>query len=205
MPTLPSDAKGLLLSSIFEPNPVIFLEHRWLHNIEGNVKVGDHRIPLGTAMNRRKGGDITIVASSYMTVEAIHASNYLSNFGINCEIIDLLTIKPVDWKTVYNSVEKTGRILAVDSGYFTGSIASEVICNTVLNKFDNLRAPPAKLAMPDVPEPTSQALTKGFYIRASNIVEKVLDVCGIEKKSRPKPFRDPSTHDTPGDWFKGPF
>lgn len=77
MPTTPEDAKGMLLSAIFDPNPVIFLEHRWLHNSIGEVLEGDFRVPLGKAKVVRSGADITLVAMSYMTIEALHAANYL--------------------------------------------------------------------------------------------------------------------------------
>ena len=102
MPTTPEDAKGLLLASIFDPNPVIFLEHRWLHNAVGEVPAGDYRVPLGQARTARSGADITIVAMSYMTVEALHAADYLARQGICCEVIDLRTIKPLDWQTVFD-------------------------------------------------------------------------------------------------------
>ena len=205
MPTTPAEAKGLLLASIFDPNPVIFLEHRWLHNAIGEVPSGDFRLPIGKARVARLGKDVTIVSMSYMTIEALHAAEYLERQGISCEIIDLLTIKPLDWETVMNSVSKTGRLLALDSGFTTGSVAGEVVARVSMELFDQLKTAPTRLAMPDVPEPTSYALTKGFYVRASNIAKTALEMLGRDLNFVQGDLTEPIPHDVPGDWFKGPF
>ena len=205
MPTTPADAKGLLLSSIFDPNPVIFLEHRWLHNTLGEVPEKDYRIPIGKASIARQGADITIVAMSYMVVEALHAADYLASKAITCEVIDLRTIKPLDWECVFNSVVKTGRLLAVDSGFTTGSVAGEIVARVSMEKFEALRCAPARLAMPDVPEPTGFALTKDFYLRASDIAIKVLQMMSKDSSQVQHDLPEPTPHDVPGEWFKGPF
>jgi len=205
MPTTPEDAKGLLLASIFDPNPVVFLEHRWLHNTVGDVPAGDHRVPLGEAQIIHPGRDITLVAMSYMTVEAIHAAEYLATQGVSCEVIDLRTIKPLDWPTVFESVARTGRVLALDSGFTTGSVAGEIVARVAMEQFDRLTVPPARLAMPDVPEPTSYGLTRGFYVRAADIVVKVMEMMGRSAEGVREALPEPEPHDVPGDWFKGPF
>ena len=205
MPTTPRDAKGMLLTSIFDPNPVIFLEHRWLHNTIGDVPEGDVRVPLGLAGITRVGTDITIVSMSYMTVEALHAAEFLKEYGVSCEIIDLRTIKPLDWETVFSSVSKTGRLLALDSGFTTGSVAGEIVARVAMEKFSRLKCAPARLAMPDVPEPTSPALTKGFYIRAADIAKKVLKIMGKDASVAKADLQEPVPHDVPGEWFRGPF
>ena len=205
MPTTPEDAKGLLLSSIFDPNPVIFLEHRWLHNTVGKVTEGDFRIDIGKARIARKGSDITIVSMSYMTVEALHAAEYLESKGISCEIVDLRTIKPLDWVSVFESVTKTGRLLALDSGFTTGSVAGEIVARVSMEMFNELNCAPARLAMPDIPEPTSPALTKGFYVRAADISIKVLNMMDKDTSAVIANLPEPIPHDIPGEWFKGPF
>jgi pyruvate dehydrogenase E1 component beta subunit len=205
MPTTPGDAKGLLISSILDPNPVVFLEHRWLHNAVGEVPSGDYRIPLGVAKIARDGSDVTIVAMSYMTIEALHAADYLAKQGISCEVIDLRTIKPLDWGTVLRSVQKTGRLLALDSGFTTGSVAGEVVARVAIDAFKYLKSPPARLAMPDVPEPTSPALTKNFYVRAADIAIKITSMMGRDFSRVRGDLPEPMPHDVPGDWFKGPF
>ena len=205
MPTTPGDAKGLLLSSIFDPNPVVFLEHRWLHNTVGDVPEGDFRIDIGKARKARTGTDITIVTMSYMTIEVLHAAEYLETRGVSCEIIDLRTIKPLDWETVMASVTKTGQLLVLDSGFTTGSVAGEIVARVAMEKFNVFKSAPARLAMPDVPEPTSYALTKGFYIRASDIAVKVLNMMGKNNSTVKIDLPEPMPHDVPGEWFKGPF
>ncbi len=205
MPTTPEDAKGLLLASIFDPNPVIFLEHRWLHNAIGEVPDGDFRIPLGKARVVKKGTDITLVTMSYMTVEALHAANFLQKQEVSCEVIDLRTIKPLDWQTVMDSVNKTGRLLALDSGFTTGSVAGEIVARVAMEKFHRLKSPPTRLAMPDVPEPTSPSLTSGFYIRSADIAIKALEMMGMEASQVWRYLPTPIPHDVPGEWFKGPF
>jgi|SRR5882724_5064422 len=205
MPTTPEDAKGLLLASIFDPNPVIFLEHRWLHNTIGEVPEGDTRLPLGRARIAYAGTDITIVSMSYMTIEALHAAEFLKEQGVSCEIIDLRTIKPLDWETVFVSVSKTGRLLALDSGFTTGSVAGEIVARVAIEQFSVLRCAPARLAMPDVPEPTSPALTKGFYIRAADIATRALEMMGKDASTAKSGLPEPVPHDVPGEWFRGPF
>lgn len=205
MPTTPEDAKGLLISSIMDPNPVVFLEHRWLHNSIGEVPDGDFRLPLGKAKVMREGRDVTIVSMSYMTIEALHAADYLENQGISCEIIDLKTIKPLDWEAVFASVVKTGRLLALDSGFTTGSVAGEIVARVAIERFSALHVPPARLAMPDIPEPTSPALTKGFYVRAADIAVRVLSMMDKDVTHVRADLQEPFPHDVPGDWFKGPF
>ena len=205
MPTTPEDAKGLLLASIFDPNPVIFLEHRWLHNAIGEVPDGDIRVPLGKARVAKVGSDLTLVAMSYMTVEALHAANYLEQHGVSCEVIDLRTIKPLDWQTVLASVTKTGRLLALDSGFTTGSVAGEIVARVAMEKFHHLKSAPARLAMPDVPEPTSPSLTAGFYVRAADVAAKVMVMMGKDPGQVRQDMPEPMPHDVPGEWFKGPF
>ena len=205
MPTTPEDAKGLLLSSIFDPNPVVFLEHRWLHNTVGDVPDGDVRIPLGKAKILRHGKDITLVSMSYMTIEAIHAADYLATQGVACDVLDLRTIKPLDWLAVFDSVSRTGRLLCLDSGFTTGSVAGEVVARVSMELFDMLKAPPARLAMPDVPEPTSYGLTRGFYVRAADIAVKIMQMIGHSGDGVREALPEHDPHDVPGNWFRGPF
>lgn len=205
MPTTPEDAKGLLTASIFDPNPVIFLEHRWLHNAKGVVPEGFYSKPLGKARTAREGEDITIISMSYMTIEALHAADYLQEQDVNCEVIDLLTIRPLDWEAVFASVKKTGKILVLDTGFTTGSVAGEIVARVAMDCFGDLKVKPARLAMPDIPEPTSPALTKGFYIRAADIVKQVLTMLDKDISKVDQDLPEPFPHDVPGDWFKGPF
>lgn len=204
VPATASDGKGLLLSSIFDDNPVVFLENRWLHGVEGHVPEGDHRVPLGKANVLRQGKDVSIVAMSYATIEAVHAAEALEQLGVSCEVVDLRTLKPLDWETVFASVEKTRRVLVLDTGATTGSFAGEIVARVAMEFWGRLDAAPRRLAMPDAPEPTSFGLTRGFYYGTREIVAQVVALVGrtVNEADLPPPR---SPHDVPGDWFKGPF
>jgi len=206
MPTTPHDAKGLLLESIFDPNPVIFIEHRWLHNIKGQVPAGDYRVPLGSANVDNEGKHITIVGMSYLMAEARIAIEFLKQFDVSCELIDLRSLSPIDWSVIKKSVNKTGHLLVLDTGYTTGSIAGEIIAKISMECFEQLKAAPVRLAMPDVPEPASFGLTKRFFIGAQDIIGAIYKILALSNvKILEESPREPEPHDTPGNWFKGPF
>jgi len=205
MPTTAADAKGLLLSAIADNNPVIFIEHRWLHNMQGEVPEGDYRIPIGKAKLINEGNDISIVSMSYLTIEAKLAIEYLKEKDISVDLIDLRTVKPIDWDTIYKSVKKTGKLLALDIGNATNSVASEVIAKVSINCFEDLKSAPQRLALPDYPIPTGFSLTQKFFNRAEDIIESVYQVLGIADNGSVVIDRGETPHDVPGDWFKGPF
>ena len=146
-----------------------------------------------------------ITGSHIKVFEVLHAVEFLETNGISAELINLRSIKPIDWEMIFNSVRKTGRVLALDTGPESGSIAGEVIARVSTECFDSLIQAPQRIALPDFPTPTSPALTKGFYAGAVEIVDMVGNILGknfdltILKKQRKFP------RDVPGDWFKGPF
>lgn len=205
MPTTAMDAKGLLLSSIFDNNPVLFLEHRWLYNLESHVPEEDYRLPLGKALRVKAGNDITIVSFSYMTIEALHAIEILEKAQISCELIDLRTVSPIDWEMIFTSVAHTGRLLTLDTGSATASIAGEVIARVAIECWRDLKQAPQRIALPDFPTPTSPSLSKVFYKRAEDIVHVIGQMFGkkiqVNALEQQRDFPD----DIPGNWFKGPF
>lgn len=210
MPTTPYDAKGLLISSIEDNNPVIFIEHRWLYNIRGYVPKDAYRIPIGKAKIVRAGQDITIAAVSYMTIESIRASEILEKIGVDAEVIDIRTIKPLDDDLIIDSVKKTGRLLVVDSGWKTGGVAAEVITRVIENGFKYLKSPPQRISLPDIPTPSTPSLTKDFYPTNTNIIKTVLDMVGKDENDldiilnhEQKANSIPS--DVPDLSFTGPF
>jgi pyruvate/2-oxoglutarate/acetoin dehydrogenase E1 component len=205
MPAFPADAKGLLLSGLFADSPVLFLEHRWLHNLQGPVPEGDVRVPLGRAQVVCPGADVTIVSMSYMTVEALHAVNFLRQCGVSAELVDLRSIRPLDWDTVLSSVRKTGRLVAVDTSHEMCSVASEIVATAATECFAHLKAAPRRLTLPDHPSPTSPALAERFYPRAEDIVATVGELVGRRFDVGPLVAARAAPHDVPGDWFKGPF
>ena len=210
MPTTPQDAKDLLIKSILDPNPVIFLETRWLHSQIGKVsnKVLQSNI-IGKCKIMKRGKDVTIVAMSYLVPEALRAASYLKRkLNIECEIIDLRTIKPIDYKTIYNSLKKTKNLLVVDTGHKICSVASEIISEIIISKKIKLHTSPQILALPDIPEPTSYSLTKNYHVNYRNIFLKILEMKKIKKSKiyfKNLFKKDKQHHDQPHKKFFGPF
>ena len=205
MPTFANDARDTLISSIFDPNPVLFLEHRWLHGtIEKKRKI--KHIKTIKSKLCSTGTDITIVSTSYLTIEAIRAADFLKKYyNINVEVIDLISIKPLDLNTILNSVSKTKNLIVADTGFNTGSIANDIIYEVMNSSKKNIvKSFPKKIAMPDIPEPTSYGLTKNFYVRANKIADEVIKMLKI-KKIKNLNLKESEPHDIPGEWFKGPF
>lgn len=204
MPTTPADAKGLLLSAIFNPDPVVFLEQRWLHNLRGDVPDGDARVPLGVAHHVREGRDVTIVTHSYMTVEVLHALECLDKQQVSCDVIDLRSVRPMDWGAIFASVEKTGRLLVTDTANPMCSLASEIVGRVARERFSCLRCAPRQLTLPDTPSPASAALSKTYYPTSADVVREVGLLLGRELTADADALVA-RPHDVPGDWFTGPF
>jgi acetoin:2,6-dichlorophenolindophenol oxidoreductase subunit beta len=206
MPSNPADAKGLLISSILDPNPVVFLEHRWLHNMEGTVPSGIKPVSIGKAKTVVEGKDITIIANSLMVIEAIRAADFLNqSYGLSIEVIDLHTVRPIDWDTILSSVSKTGRLLALDIGHETGSVAGEIIAGVSTKIFSFLKVNPERIGLPDFATPTSYSLTKEYYPDASSICSRIGKMMQMTIDASPLEKNESHKHDIPGNWFKGPF
>jgi len=173
MPSTPYDAKGLLVASIEDDNPVVFIDDRWLYDMEGEVPEKLYTTPIGKAVVRKQGKDITIVATSYMVVEAMKAAESLKNAGIDAEVVDLRSIKPLDEELLLESVAKTGRLVIADGGWKTCGVAAEVITVVTEKAFDCLKASPARVTLPDTPAPASSVLEKEYYPGANQIMTKV--------------------------------
>ena len=208
MPTTPYDAKGLLISSIEDNNPVIFIEHRWLYNIKGHVPEGVYRVPIGKARIVRSGEDITIASTSYMTLESIEALDILAKAGVSVEVVDIRTVKPLDEELILESVKKTGRLIVVDSGYIIGGVGAEVVARVVEKAFYDLKCPVKRIGLPDCPTPTSPGLTKFYYPRANQIVEAIRDMLNLEgtkDDNELELLNESVPHDVPDKYFTGPF
>ena len=203
-PSNPKYAKKLLIDSIFDPNPVIFIEHRWLHNIIGPTeKPKVAKLNLTNVL--KKGKDITIIANGYLAIEAIKASEILKkNFNIDCEVIDLNIIKPLNYKLILNSVKKTKRVLSLDTGMISGSVSSDIISKLAKSTFKYLKSSPEIMGMPDIPVPSTYG-GANFYIRQLDIVLKIMSMFKIKNKLDKKFLQIKKPLDTPGTWFKGPF
>jgi pyruvate/2-oxoglutarate/acetoin dehydrogenase E1 component len=209
-PSTPLDAKGLLISCVEDGNPCVFLEHRWLHNIYGDVPKEMIRIPIGKAKIVKEGKDLTIVCSSHMTLEAWKASSMLTNEGIDAEIIDLRTINPIDKETILNSIKKTGRLVVLDGDWKTAGLAAEIIAIVAEESLSFLKAAPIRITHPDRHCPTSWLLSNHFYPTSTDIAIRIIQF--LDRKIRSKGLVENLIKqkmeiplDVPDRSFTGPF
>ena len=176
MPSTAYDAKGLLITSIADNNPVIFIEHRWSYKHEGHVPKELYSIPFGKGVVRRLGKDVTIVGISYMVFEALRVAAELQEKGYDLEVIDLRTLKPLDEQIILNSVKKTGRLIIVDTDWVTGGVTAEIAAIVAEKGFEYLKAPIKRVGWPDVPVPASYVLEEAFYPGAEQIINAVKEI-----------------------------
>jgi acetoin:2,6-dichlorophenolindophenol oxidoreductase subunit beta len=171
MPSSPYDAKGLLLSSIYDGNPVIFIEHKLLYKTSGPVPEEMYRVPLSQTNLVRQGGDLTIVATSVMVPRALEAADTLSQEGIEVEILDPRTLNPLDDQPIIDSVVKTGRALIVHEAVQTGGFGGEIAARIVASKaFGYLEAPVRRLAGLDIPIPYNRGLERSAVPQVEDIL-----------------------------------
>lgn len=176
-PSTPYDAKGLLLSALRDPNPVVFLEHKMLYNKSGEMPDADeeYTVPMGKAAVRREGSDLTLVSFHYCLLEALDAAAELAKEqGINIEVIDLRTIVPLDMETIYASVAKTGRLLAVHESQANCGIGAEIVARIYEEAPHLLKAPARRLGMAPVSIPVSKELEAEVLPWKDNIKAAVL-------------------------------
>lgn len=193
-----------LYQAIMDDNPVIFLEHRWLHQQSCDVNsISSLYEALTPTKIHRSGKDITLIANSYMLLESLRAAASLSEQGIECEVLEVAQVNPVDWQPIYQSVQKTGHAIVCDAGALSCSFSSEIVARITENCFQSLKKAPVRIALPDHPEPTSFSLTKNFYNSANDIIAKVVQI--LERSSISYIQQNAPYHDIPGEWFKGPF
>ena len=175
MPATPRDAKGLLKSAIRDDNPVMFIEHKLLYNNKGEVPEDpEFLIPLGKAEVKREGLDITIVSHSRQVLNCLEAADELARKGIEAEVIDLRTLRPMDFDAVRASVEKTGRLVTVEEGYPQCGIGAEVVARIAEQCFESLDMPPIRIASKDTPIPFARVLEQETLPSPRRIVETVL-------------------------------
>ncbi len=211
MPTTAYDAKGLMITAIEDNNPVLFIEHRWLHHVADNVPDQYYRVPIGTARVLHEGSDVTVAAFSYMAFEAlIAAKSMFTEMGVRLEVIDMRTVRPLDVESVLTSVKKTGRLIVADTAFRTGSIAGELISQVVEQAFASLTAPPVRIASPDFPTPTSHFMAEDYYPGPKTIADAALDLMGKSKETggyqrMSAAFVRKGPHDVPNREFSGPF
>ncbi len=197
IPSTASDIKGIILESLSTDKPVVIVEHRSLYDIKSEVFEEYFRVPFGRARIARLGSDITVVATSIMVVEALRAAEALAKVGISVEVIDPVTIQPLDEEAIIRSVQKTGRLIAADSDWLRCGFTAEVAALAADKAFDALKAPIKRIGWPEAPCPVSRQLETAFYPTHENIIAAAYEM--MERKE--KPIAVPKTTDT----FVGPY
>jgi acetoin:2,6-dichlorophenolindophenol oxidoreductase subunit beta len=178
VPSNPYDAKGLLIASIRDDDPVIFFENKVLYNVEGEVPEEPYVVPLGEAEYVREGDDVTIVAIGRMVSMAEQAGEQLADEGIECEIVDPRTTSPLDEETIFESVENTGRLVVVDEANPRCSLATDIVALVAQNCFDDLEAAPKMVTAPHTPPPFSPTLEDLYVPDPERIAAAVRETTG---------------------------
>jgi pyruvate dehydrogenase E1 component beta subunit len=170
-PSTPYDARGLLLSAIEDPNPVLFFEHHCLYDIKGYVPEKDYKVPLGVADIKREGTDMTIIATGLMVHRALEAADELSKERISAEVIDLRTLNPLDIKTIIQSVKKTSKVLIVHEAPKTAGAGAEIAAQIAEKAINYLASPILRLCGKDTPIPFSPILERFVIPQVDDILE----------------------------------
>jgi pyruvate dehydrogenase E1 component beta subunit len=172
-----ADAKGLLKAAIRDPNPVVFLEHEMMYGHEFDVPEGDYVLPIGKAKVRRVGAHVTLTAHSRMVGLALEAAELLAKDGIEAEVIDLRTLRPLDHETILTSVRKTNRLVTCEEGWGPMGVGAEVVARVIEHAFDYLDAPPLRVHQEDVPMPYAANLEALSLPSVDKIVKAAKAVC----------------------------
>jgi pyruvate dehydrogenase E1 component beta subunit len=176
VPSNPYDAKGLLKSAIRDNDPVIFMESEQMYGDKGEVPDGEFTLPIGLAEIKRKGKDVTIVSFGKIIKEAYKAAEILSEESIDCEVIDLRTIRPMDYETIFESVKKTNRLVILEESWPFGNISTEITYQVQSQIFDYLDAPVEKINTADTPAPYSPVLLAEWLPKANDVIKSVKKV-----------------------------
>ena len=173
MPATPYDAKGLFIAALEDPNPVIYIDDRWLYGVTGPVPEEIYRVPMGEAAIRRTGRDVTLIGISSMAAECELAAEQLAadidGDNIDAEVIDLRSLKPWDRAAVLQSARKTGRVIVADPGWRTAGAAAEIAAVVSAEAFEYLRAPVERVTLPDAPAPAGRAEERAYYPGAADL------------------------------------
>src|SRR6056300_817898 len=176
VPSNPYDAKGLLKSAIRDDDPIIFMESEQMYGDKGDVPDGEYVLPIGVAEIKREGDDVTIVSFGKILKEALKAAEILSEENIDCEVIDLRTIRPMDYQTIIESVKKTNRLVILEESWPFGNISTEITYQVQNQIFDYLDAPVEKINTADTPAPYSPVLLAEWFPNYQDVIKAVKKV-----------------------------
>lgn len=211
MPSTPYEFKGLLLSAIDDDNPVIVLEHRWLHYVSGAVPPERYACSLDGPRMAHHGERATVVATSYMVLEALRAAKALEEVGCPIDVIDLRILRPLNVAPILESVRRTGRLVVCDTGWRKFGIGSEIVATVAEQALDALKRPAVRIGLPDHPTPSSVALAEAYYPDSTNIVDAIGRLCDLPDtavraaRAQCVAARGGVPIDKPDPAFKGPF
>ncbi len=173
MPATPYDSKGLLKSAIRDENPVMFIENSRLYGVKGEVPDEEYTLPIGVSDVKRPGKDVTIVTYSRMLHVSLNAAEELAKQGVECEVIDLRTLRPLDMEPVYESVQKTHRAIVVEEDWLTCGMGAEIAARIAHDQFDYLDAPVERLAQVEVPMPYAKNLEAQMFPDEKRVIAKI--------------------------------
>ncbi len=209
MPVTAEDAKGMLVAAIFDPNPVIFIEHRWLHLTTGEVKRELYENRLEGAQVVRSGTQLTLAAFSHRVVDALNAAQALAAVGVSVEVVDMRVLHQLDLETLHQSVSKTGHLIVAEPGHHHLSVGHGLLGSLLEKDFRVFKSSPKVAALPNHPTPTSHHLTKDYYPDAADLALQVLEQLSIDSDERQQRVREQisfsSLPDVPNQTFTGPF
>ncbi len=210
MPAYPLDSKGMLIAAIEDNNPVVVIEHRWCHYVQGEVPDGYVYEAIDGPRIVREGSDLTVVATSYMTLEAMRAAEILSDFGASLEVVDLRVVRPLNMDLIEKSVVKTGRLMTVDTGFVNLGIGAEIVAR-IAESGTTLKSPPARQGLPGHPTPSSRGLAEGYYPDAGSIIRTSCEMLQLSDDilkgalAKWKEDQGELAYDVPDPHFRGPF
>ena len=186
IPSSAYDAKGMLISALQDPNPVLILEHRWFHYVTGNVPKKIYQSDITKPKIISKGKDITVVTSSYNVYEIIFCSEILKKFNINLEIIDLRVLRPLNTKPIIQSVKKTRKLIVFETGNKIYGIGAEIVAS-ILEKYHNIfDSPPSRIGLPDSPTPSTRGLAKVYYPNSIDIMKVIIKKLNLNVEVKKK-------------------
>ncbi|MBM3272990.1 alpha-ketoacid dehydrogenase subunit beta [Candidatus Kaiserbacteria bacterium] len=205
MPTTAHDVKGMLIAAARDDAPVVLVEHRWLYEVTGHVPEEMYTTPLDKAAVVRNGTDVTLAATSYMTLESLRAAEMLSKIGIQAEVVDLRSLAPIDHVTLDASIARTGRLVVSDIGHSIFGVCAEVIASVTETSFSHLKCAPCRIGLPHVPTPTTPALADLYYPRAIDIARTAAAMFNAEHRLPAESRSASGWLDAPDPSFTGPY
>lgn len=205
MASFPEEARNSFYWSVLDDAPVVFIEHRWMHLVKGKISSGPPRPEISSSIVRRVGSDVTLVSTSFMTVECLEAAKLLSSRGIQAEVVEVVTVSPLDTSILVESVTKTGRLLVADIGVAQFGISSEIIFRVLEDGRVSLRSTPGRIGLPCVPTPSGPRASARFYPTSITVANAVLDLVKAPQSARFSEIKTDTQLDIPDEDFLGPY